>query len=46
MILAGARHEITQCRNHYNHARPHSSLGYFPPVAYAEHCARNSGFSY
>ncbi|TLF50780.1 transposase [Halomonas urmiana] len=26
-------------RAHYNHVRPHSSLGYLPPVAYAEQCA-------
>ncbi|MCP1366159.1 integrase core domain-containing protein, partial [Halomonas sp. BBD48] len=39
LSLADARHEITQWRTHYNHVRPHSSLGYLPPVAYAEQCA-------
>ncbi|MBO2676986.1 transposase [Shewanella algae] len=23
-------------REHYNHVRPHSSLNYMPPVAYAK----------
>lgn len=38
LSLAEARNEITRWRMHYNHARPHSSLGYVPPVAYAEQC--------
>lgn len=39
LSLADARHEITQWRTHYNHVRPHSSLGYLPPVVYAQQCA-------
>ncbi|MCD1652835.1 transposase [Halomonas axialensis] len=39
MSLADARHAITQWRTHYNHVRPHNSLGYLAPVAYAERCA-------
>ncbi|WP_353846204.1 transposase [Halomonas sp.] len=31
--LPDARHEIDQWRAHYNHVRPHRSLGYIPPVA-------------
>ncbi|MBO2640766.1 integrase core domain-containing protein, partial [Shewanella algae] len=26
-------------REHYNHVRPHSSLNYMPPVAYAKQAA-------
>ena len=37
--LIVACHEITQWRNYYNHVISHSSLGYLPLVAYAEHCA-------
>ncbi|WP_442907113.1 IS3 family transposase [Billgrantia diversa] len=39
LSLADARHVITEWRTHYNHVRPHSSLGYLLPVAYAEKCA-------
>ncbi|MAY70083.1 MAG: IS3 family transposase [Halomonas sp.] len=39
LSLADARHEIDQWRAHYNYVRPHSSLGYMPPVAYAQRCA-------
>lgn len=31
-----ARYEIDLWRNHYNHERPHSSLNYLPPVAFAK----------
>lgn len=34
-----ARYEINQWRHHYNHVRPHSSLGYLSPVAFAEKAA-------
>ncbi|WP_083235971.1 integrase core domain-containing protein [Halomonas elongata] len=30
---------MDQWRTHYNHVRPHSSLGYLPPIAYAQRCA-------
>lgn len=34
-----ARHEIDVWRDHYNHVRPHSSLNYLTPVAYANNAA-------
>lgn len=34
-----ARGLIDQWRHHYNHVRPHSSLGYQPPVAFAKKAA-------
>jgi len=37
--LDEARHEIDQWRYHYNHERPHSSLQYLTPVAFAEKAA-------
>ncbi|MCF1439218.1 MAG: IS3 family transposase [Shewanella sp.] len=37
--LDEARWEIEQWRNHYNHIRPHSALGYIPPVEFAKHAA-------
>lgn len=37
--LDEARHEIDQWRQHYNEVRPHSSLGYLPPVEYAKRAA-------
>ena len=37
--LEEARVEIDQWRYHYNHVRPHSSLGYLPPVAFAKQAA-------
>ena len=37
--LDQARCEIDQWRYHYNHVRPHSSLNYLPPVAFAEQVA-------
>ena len=37
--LEEARVEIDQWRHHYNHVRPHSSLGYLPPVAFAKQAA-------
>ena len=37
--LEEAREEIDQWRNHYNHVRPHSSLGYIPPVEFAKQTA-------
>ena len=33
--LEEARYEIDKWREHYNHVRPHSSLDYMTPVAYA-----------
>tara|TARA_B100001179_G_scaffold226730_1_gene208201 strand:+ start:5584 stop:6084 length:501 start_codon:yes stop_codon:yes gene_type:complete len=39
LSLSDARHEIDQRRVHYKHVRPHSSLGYLLPVAYAQWCA-------
>jgi len=37
--LDEARREINQWRQHYNHVRPHSSLGYLPPVVFAKRAA-------
>lgn len=37
--LDEARREIDQWRQHYNHVRPHSSLGYLPPVEFAKRAA-------
>ncbi len=37
--LDEARHEIHQWRQHYNQVRPHSSLGYLPPVEFAKQAA-------
>ena len=37
--LDEARHEINTWRDHYNHVRPHSSLDYMTPVAYANNAA-------
>ncbi len=37
--LAEARYEINQWRDHYNHVRPHSSLGYQSPVDFAKQAA-------
>jgi len=37
--LEEARYEIDQWRRHYNHVRPHSSLGYLPPVEFAKQAA-------
>lgn len=37
--LDEARYEIDQWRYHYNHERPHSSLNYLPPVAFAKRVA-------
>lgn len=34
-----ARYEIDLWRTHYNHERPHSSLNYLPPVAFAKQAA-------
>lgn len=37
--LAEARHLITRYRLDYNHRRPHSSLGYLTPAAFAARCS-------
>ena len=37
--LDEARWEIEQWRKHYNHVRPHSALGYLPPVEFARQAA-------
>jgi len=37
--LDEATHDITQWRQHYNHERPHSSLNYLSPVAFANQAA-------
>lgn len=37
--LADARQTIDAWRHHYSLARPHSSMGYVPPVKYARHAA-------
>jgi len=37
--LTEARWEIDQWRQHYNHVRPHSSLGYLLPVEFARRAA-------
>ena len=37
--LDEARWEINQWRQHYNHVRRHSSLGYIPPVEFAKRAA-------
>lgn len=37
--LADARQIIDAWRHHYNHVRPHSSLGYVPPEKYARQAA-------
>ncbi|WP_407650073.1 integrase core domain-containing protein [Halomonas rhizosphaerae] len=39
LSLADARYGIDQLRTHYNYVRPHSSLGYIPPITYAQRCA-------
>ena len=31
--------EVNRWRQHYNHVRPHSSLNYLPPVAFARQAA-------
>ena len=37
--LDEARYEIDKWRHQYNHVRPHSSLGYIPPVVFAAKAA-------
>ena len=32
----GAQIVTEECRQEYNHRRPHSSLGYLPPAVFAE----------
>ena len=37
--LNDARNTIDHWREHYNHVRPHSSLGYLPPAVFAKQAA-------
>lgn len=37
--LEEARFEIDRWREHYNNVRPHSSLGYLPPIEFAKRAA-------
>ena len=37
--LNDARQEIATWRKHYNEVRPHSSLGYIPPIQFAKQAA-------
>ncbi len=37
--LEDAREEIETWRNHYNHVRPHLSLGKKPPAVFAQEAA-------
>jgi len=37
--LLHARVVISDWKDEYNHARPHSSLGYLTPAEYARQCA-------
>lgn len=37
--LIHARVVMSDWKSEYNHARPHSSLGYLPPAEYARQCA-------
>jgi putative transposase len=37
--LDDVRSTISDCRNHYNHVRPHSSLNQKPPAVYASEAA-------
>ena len=37
--LEEAKKQIEQWRYHYNHERPHSSLNYMTPVAFAKQAA-------
>lgn len=37
--LREAEQIIDQWRDHYNHIRPHSALGYIPPVEFAKRAA-------
>lgn len=37
--IEDARQKIDDWRQHYNHVRPHSSLNYLPPVAFAKQAA-------
>ena len=39
--LLEARIGITDWKNDYNHDRPHSSLGYLAPAAYAATCTHH-----
>lgn len=39
LSLSDARRDIDQWRAHYDHVGPHSSLGYMPPIVYAQRCA-------
>ena len=41
--LKGAQTIIEDWRNHYNHVRPHSALGYKPPAPLARLCVQTHG---
>jgi putative transposase len=38
--ITEARSTIEDCREHYNHIRPHRSLGKKPPAVFAKEAAR------
>jgi putative transposase len=40
--VADARHRTTSWREDYNEDRPHSSLGYLTPRAFARRCAASA----
>jgi putative transposase len=43
LSLDDAKRKIEAWREHYNQSRPHTSLGYVPPSAFAQRAAGNGG---